>query len=109
MGRIVESMVAINSLAGFKTTYVNSFAEMTEEGRRIFRDIEGKHRVNVKPEIGMDTKEAFKELLGDGLSSFWDQVMFKTMWTIIETCKIRISLITSTRVFARDLFASTRF
>ena len=53
--------------------------------------------------------ETFKELLGDGLSSFWDQVMFKTMWAIIETCKIRISLITSTRVFARDLFASTRF
>ena len=53
--------------------------------------------------------ETFKELLGDGLSSSWDQVMFKTMWTIIETCKIRISLITSTRVFARDLFASTMF
>ena len=51
--------------------------------------------------------ETFKELLGDGLSSFWDQVMFKTMWAIIETCKIRITLITSTRVFARDLFAST--
>ena len=70
LGRIVESMVAINSLAGFKTTYVNSFAEMTEEGRRIFRDIEGKHKINVKPETGMDPKEAFKELLGASSSPY---------------------------------------
>ena len=53
--------------------------------------------------------DKFKELLGDGLSLFWDKVMVKTMWTIIETCKLRISLITGICVFARGLFAFIMF
>ena len=68
--RTVETVEAINLLAGFETPRVSSYSEMSEVGQHIFTDILARHRANDKLEASRNPKEAFQELLGAGVTPY---------------------------------------